>query len=571
MPDAANDIYRFGAFTLDAGKGRLSGLAGDIALRRKSFELLLYLVRHAGHVVAKDELITAIWPDVIVTDDSLTQCIHDIRQALGADGQALLRTIPRRGYLFSETMDKAGAETMAAATAEPLAPAPPRGAMLALFGAVLVLAAAAWWLMPASKPGIKPSIAVLPFDNLGGDDVTGRLASGITEDIITDLARFREFEVIARNSVETYRGRPTDIREIGRALDVGYVLEGSIQRDGEEVRITGQLIDTASGAHVWSQRWDRPVADIFKVQAELSQDVSGQLSGIAGTIASADRQKALRKRPSDLGAYDLYVLAAEAKQRETRESIAECFSLLERALEIDPAFARAWVLLSNCHAFSMRWTESWDRTYKNYLAAARRAVELDPLDADAHAGLGMALALGGELKQGEAEFDKALGLNPNSADVLTRFAYWGLAFGRAKEGADAAALAVRLDPGAPPWALRFQSAGLFYDGRTGEAIKVRERVPRAMFTDSDYIELASFLAAAKRVDEARALAADAVRALPGISIEGWTGDPGWLEADRQKAIALMRLAGFPVCAGAAELAKGGIKTRIPECVGAPQP
>jgi TolB-like protein/DNA-binding winged helix-turn-helix (wHTH) protein len=559
MLAAEQDIFRFKDYRLDIGKGRLSGPEGEIVLRRKSFDLLVYLVRHAGRVVPKDELMEAIWPDVAVTDDSLTQCIHDIRQSLGPSGAELLRTVPRRGYLFAE------AEAAQPSADPQQAPRPDwrRGAIAAIL--LIVLAGLAWTFLPAPPAATKASIAVLPFDNLSGDEATGRLASGITEDIITDLARFREFDVIARNSVEAYKGRPTDIREIGRALDVRFVLEGSIQRDGDRVRVTGQLIDTQTGAHVWSERWDRPVADVFDVQAELAQTVTGKLAGIAGTIVTADAQAARRKRPSDLSAYDLFVLASEAKQQETKESIARCFTLIDQALKIDPAFARAWIMLGTCHAFSMRWSDNWDKTHALYVAALRRAVELDPLDADAHAGLGMALALGGDLKQGEMEFDKAMSLNPNSADVLTRFAYWALTFKRTEEGAQAAERAVRLDPNARPWALRFQSAGLFYGGRLAEAIRVRQKIPKEMFIESDYIELASFLAAAQRVDEAKTLAKEALTLLPHISIEGWTGDPGWLEEDRQKAIALMRLAGFPDCASAAELAKGGIKVRLPEC------
>ena len=423
-----------------------------------------------------------------------------------------------------------------------------------------------WWILADNSARAKPSIAVLPFDNLGGDEATGRLADGITEDIITDLARFREFEVIARNSVQAYKDQATDIGEVGRALRVRYVLEGSIQRQGESVRVTGQLIDAVSGAHVWSERWDRPAADVFEVQAELSQQVTGKLGGISGTIIAADREAARRKAPSDLDAYDLFVLASEAKQRETKDSIAECFSLLGQAIEIDPGFSRAWTLLGTCHAFSLRWAENWDKTYAQYLDAERRAVELDPLDADAHAGLAMALAVGGDLTQSEAEFDRALSLNPNSADVLTRFAYWAVAFGRAEEGAEMAERAVRLDPHAPAWALRFQSGGLFNGGRYEEAIRVRQRIPKTMFVESDYIELAIFLAAAERDGEAKAVVAESLAAFPAITIEGWTGDPGWTEEDRRNTVTLMRKAGFPACASEAEMKKGGIKVRLPECV-----
>lgn len=563
------EVFTFAGYGLDLARGRLTGPEGDVALRAKSFDLLTYLVRNAGRVISKSELLDAVWPDVTVTEDSLTQAVHDIRRALGDKGPGLLRTVPRRGYVFI------GVEPPAAGSAEqPAQEAPPRPhrfarrAWIVAAALVAVLAVAASFLWPGpTLRGPKASIAVLPFETIGKDAFTGRLAHGITQDIITDLARFREFDVISHNSTAAL-GPVRDVAAIGRRLDVRYVLMGSIQRDGDRLRIAARLVDAATGAHVWAERWDRTVADVFEVQTELSQQVTARLSGVAGTIVSADRVAARRKQPTDLSAYDLYLIAVEAKQRETREGIAECFALLARALEMDPAFARAWALLGHCHAFAMRWAESWDSAYARYLEAERRAVELDPLDADAHAGFAMALALGGELKQGEAEFDKALGLNPNSADVLTRFAYWAVSFGRARDGAEAAAHAVRLDPNAPPWALRFQSAGLAYGKRYDEAIRVRQKVPKAMFTDSDYIELASFLVEAGRVDEARALAAEAVAALPGISIESWTGDPGWLEADRRRAVEQMRAAAFPACAGEAELARGAVKVRLPECAGA---
>lgn len=561
------EVFTFAGYGLDLARGRLTGPDGDVALRAKSFELLAYLVRNAGRVISKDELLDAVWPDVIVTEDSLTQSVHDIRRALGDSGAALLRTIPRRGYVFTGLEPPASArDERPAQEVRPRRIARRAWTAAAALAGVLAVAAFFLWPGPAALRGSKASIAVLPFDTIGEDAFTGRLAQGITQDIVTDLARFREFDVISHNSTAAL-GPAEDIAGIGRRLDVRYVLTGSIQHDGDRLRIAAQLVDAATGAHVWTDRWDRAARDVFEVQTELSQRVTAKLSGVAGMIVTADREAARRKRPTDLNAYDLYLIALEAKQRETRESIAECFALLGRALEMDAAFARAWALLGHCHAFSMRWAESWDAAYARYLDAERRAVELDPLDADAHAGFAMALALGGDLKQGEAEFDKALGLNPNSADVLTRFAYWAVSFGRAGEGAEAATRAVRLDPGAPPWALRFQSAGLAYGKRYAEAIRVRQKVPKAMFTDSDYIELAGFLVDAGRIGEARALAAEAVAVLPGISIEGWTGDPGWLEADRERAVAQMRAAAFPACAGEAELARGAVKVRLPECAG----
>ena len=217
-------------------------------------------------------------------------------------------------------------------------------AAAALLLLLALAAGGAWWLWPGEIAAGKPSVAVLPFDNYGGDEATaGRLADGITEDTITDLARFRSLDVIARNSTEAYKGKPVDVRQIGRDLRVGYVLEGSVQRQADRVRVTAQLIDVRSGAHVWSERWDRPTGDVFAVQSELAEAVADKIGGYySGTLVGAGQEAAKRKRPRDLTAYDLYLLGMEAKHRGTKEAMEEGAALLRRSLAADPTLARAW-------------------------------------------------------------------------------------------------------------------------------------------------------------------------------------------------------------------------------------
>ena len=181
----------------------------------------------------------------------------------------------------------------------------------------------------------QPSVAVLPFANLGGDEATGRLADGITEDIITDLSRFRELDVIAQNSTAVYKGKPADVREIGRALNVRYVLEGSIQRQGDQVRVTAQLIDATTGTHVWSERWDRPAEDVFAVQTEIAEQAASRIGG-GGAIPEAESRTAHRARPSNLSAYELYLLGQHETDRQTKESVANAIRLLEQAVREDP-------------------------------------------------------------------------------------------------------------------------------------------------------------------------------------------------------------------------------------------
>jgi TolB-like protein len=247
----------------------------------------------------------------------------------------------------------------------------------------------------APSPTGKPAVAVLPFDNLVGDEATGRLADSLAADIITDLARFRDLAVIDRNSTAVYKGGPVDVRDVGRSLNVGYVVAGSIQRQGDQVRVTAQLLDATTAAHIWSERWDRPLKDIFAVQTELAEQVTAKLAGHSGTIFVAGKDTAKRKRPENLSAYELYLLGTEAQQRGTKEGTEESLRLLKRSLEIDPKLARAWTALAWSYTLLRGWADDTPEWRKARLDAARRAVELDPLDAEAHAALGTILGQGG--------------------------------------------------------------------------------------------------------------------------------------------------------------------------------
>ena len=304
-----------------------------------------------------------------------------------------------------------------------LARPPCLSSLLALIGAGF------WWLRPVEPASASTSIAVLPFDNLGGDEATGRLADGITEDIITDLARFREIEVIARNSVMVYKGKPVDVRQVGRDLNVRFVLEGSIQRQDDRVRITAQLIEAASGTHIWSDRWDRPVADVFAVQTELAEHVAAKLAGNKGIVISADREAAKRKRPSDLTAYDLYLLGSAAIYRETPEDNEEAIALLKRSLEIDPGLARAWRALSLAYLQKTWWADTAEDRRLG-LEAAERAVKLDPQDADAHAVLAWhagidrrSCTVGNRVREG-AGTEPELGRYPHLSMPVGRARFW---------------------------------------------------------------------------------------------------------------------------------------------------
>ena len=281
-------------------------------------------------------------------------------------------------------------------------------AMLA--AAVLLIIAAGFWGMKGRNSGPslpdKPSIAVLPFDNIGDDPKWERFADGITEDIITDLSHSKDLVVIARNSTEVYKGKPIDIRQIGRDLNVKYVLEGSIQSMGERIRVTAQLIEAASGSHVWSERYDRPVDDLFAVQNDVTQRIAATIAGSEGAVAEAERSLLRRKPPANLTAFDTYLLAMEAKHKVTKEALTEAEGLFRKALELDPQLARAYYGLATVQMYliDLGLAPSVEEALSKMMEAAEKAVELDPDDGKTHLALGGAYAYHGKPEQALAEF-----------------------------------------------------------------------------------------------------------------------------------------------------------------------
>src|SRR5215469_3806556 len=233
MGAGASAAHAFGRFTLNLDRGALLADGAERTLRPKSFALLRHFVENPGRLINRDEIMASVWPGVFVTDDSIAQCVSDIRRALGDSDQSLLRTLPRRGFLFASPNSSG---------AEPKGLGPTAGADLAT---------------PSVLPLLdKPSIAVLPFQNMSGDPEQEYFADGMVEEITTVLSRIRWLFVIARNSSFTYKGQAVDVTQVGRELGVRYVLEGSVRKAGGRVRITAQLIDALTGTHLWADRFD---------------------------------------------------------------------------------------------------------------------------------------------------------------------------------------------------------------------------------------------------------------------------------------------------------------------------
>jgi TolB-like protein/DNA-binding SARP family transcriptional activator len=451
-----------------------------------------------------------------------------------------------------------------------LAPASHWARLGAAAAVLLALAGGgAWWFWPDASPSAKPVVAVLPFDNLVDDAASRRLADGLTEDVITDLARFPEFGVIARNSTQIYEGKPVDALAIGAALQVDFVVNGSIQRDGDRVRITAQLVDAKSGKNLWSERWDRADEDFFAVQTEISEQIANRLGGGAGLVQEAGRIAASRKPPGNLTAYELYLLGTQKLEQINRADVEEAIGLLNRAVEIDPGFARAWVELSHSHRTLAGFGVEPEKNSRIAAHVAERAVRLDPSDAEAHAVLGKSLGMKGDLVRAEAEFDIALSLAPGAAEILTFYSAWASTFGKPDRGAETVDQVIRLNPNYPMWNAWPFSHAYFMAGRYEDSLRTMDRLTPDNYLRHTWVMRAGALAAVGRTEEAKSWVGKALERHPDLTVEGWASEPGFNGAERERLIDTMRLAGFPPCAKPEALAEIDEPVRLAECESQP--
>jgi TolB-like protein len=414
----------------------------------------------------------------------------------------------------------------------------------------------------------KPSIAVLPFTNIGGDAKQERLADGITEDLITDLSRYHSLFVIARNSVMTYKGKAVSVPQVGRELGVRFVMEGSIQTNGDRVRVTAQLIDAATDTHVWSDRYDRPLNDIFEAQNEVTQKIAGTLGGMTGTLAAADAASIRRKPPANLTAYDYYVEGQELNYRERKDDVAKAEVLLKKAIELDPQFARAYYGLGHVYTSQAFW--GWSDTDATVLFETARdtllkGIALDPNDALTYSLLGMVYFALNDFDRGVAVFDKALDLNPNDPDVLFHVAACLPLVGRAKGAAEMMDRAFRLNPHYPT--LYNTATDAYY--ATGQYRQVITMVRRTAGETCIWcqLELAMSYAQLGRQTDAEAAKAEMLRRYPEFSMERFMSDQGGIPDQPTLALYLdgVRKAGLNECATQAELQKYPNTTHLALC------
>ncbi|HKF64071.1 MAG TPA: adenylate/guanylate cyclase domain-containing protein [Dongiaceae bacterium] len=304
------------------------------------------------------------------------------------------------------------------------------------------------WAAAGEAEPYGPGIVVLPFDNLSADEEQDFFCDGLTSDITTDLSKFSNLFVIATNTAFTYKGRPTRVEEVARDLHVRYVLEGSVQRLGERIRINAQLIDAVEGHHLWAQRFDRPRSDLFTVQDEILHLI---VTALALRVTAAEHERAARKHPASVNAYEAYLRGLHLFSTRSEEELAASRGWLEKATTLDPLYGRAWGALA--YVYLQEWLNGWREDDAHALAEtyAQRAVELDPDDYLTHSFLAFCCLNGRDFDLAIAQYERALQLNPNDADLLVDFAEALVYAGRHSEAIDHIQRAMLLNPRVPDW------------------------------------------------------------------------------------------------------------------------
>jgi TolB-like protein len=390
-----------------------------VALEPQVFDLLAYLVRNRGRVVSKDDLIDGVWGGRIVSDSALTTRLNAARKAVNDSGaaQRVIRTLARKGVRFVAEVTEDGALEAAAAASEP---------SLALLD--------------------RPSIAVMPFVNLSGDPEQEYLADGMAEEIITALSRIRWLFVIARYSSFTYKGQVIDIKRVGRDLGVRYVLEGAVRKAGDRVRVTVQLIDATNGAHLWADRFDGSLEDVFELQDNVAASVAGV---IEPTLQAAEAARSAARPTTDLGAYDCYLRAIVVFHPMTREAVLEAMGLIEQAIAIDRHYGPALAFAAACHMqfVNYSWADDPATARRKAVDFARRALRAAGDDPDVIASAAMVLAVFGEdIGTMMALADHALALNPSSARGWYHSGFLRLMAGKPDRAIELAEVSLRLSP-----------------------------------------------------------------------------------------------------------------------------
>jgi len=452
-------LYAFGPYQLEAEERVLLRDGQPVTLPPKDLETLLALVERAGHIVEKEELLEKVWPGVFIEEGNLSRHIFNLRQVLGdsPDGRKYIETVPRRGYRFVASVREDG-ETTASDLATSPASRPsqtarpvglrrtlrllPLGVLIAL-AVTAMLGSRRFWLQKPRPQ--RAMLAVLPFANLSGDAREDYFADGLTEEMIAQLGQLQpaKLGVIARTSIVRYKGTKETIAQIGQELGVGYLLEGSVRRGGDRVRITAQLIQAGEQTHLWAETYERPLTDVLTIQREIAEKITHSLSIQLLPVETSSAATA----PVNLESYDKYLLGLHELGQGTRESVNNAIQYLQEGIAKDAKDARLYAALAEAYAASTTYYRSPAEVMPRAKEAALRAVELDPNLASGHVRLGyVRLFFDWDWPAAEREYRRALEINPSLPEAQLGYANYLGTLGRFKEALSRVQQAYLYDP-----------------------------------------------------------------------------------------------------------------------------
>jgi TolB-like protein/Tfp pilus assembly protein PilF len=525
---AGSARYAFGRFVLDLGRGVLLEDGAERALRPKSFTLLRHMVENADRLIDRDEIMQAVWPGTFVTDDSITQCLGEIRRALGDVRQVTLRTIPRRGYLFAGPVSP----SERADRDKPAAAADPEEPPIA---------------MPLPPTG-RPIIIVLPFENIGGDPEQGYFSDGLTADLVTDLTRFQELH-IASPPRQGYSTGPSGLTAADVTLpgSPGFTITGAVRRAGGRLRITVRLTDAHSNVNLWAERFDRPLEDLFDVQEDLTNRIAALVDGQVGR----EGLRRLRRRPpANLDAYDLYLQGRELHGLATEACSQVARQLFDRAIAADPDYAPAYAYQAYTvqRGFTFGWGEPRGRAALDLaLGFASRAVALEPESSLCMIRQALVLALLGRHDDAVEVAGAAARANPCDAACRASYGEVLSMAGSHEAGVTELRIAMALDPFHPPFWWGTIGRAMVLAGQQEAALgELRRCMARAPDYRPCYSSLVVACIETGRHEEAQAAAHEVLRLRPGFVVSDYDGVFGFRnESDTARFLHAFRAAGMP--------------------------
>lgn len=466
-------LFQFGEYVLNGDLYRLSKNGVAVDVEPQVFDLLMYLTMHRDRVVGRDELLGKLWQGRVVSDSALSGRLKAARKAVGDSGkrQSVIKTVHGRGYQFIADVAGSGAS-------DSQNTGPPTSV--------------------ASGPQLAPFVIVLPFKNMSGDPAQEYFSDGITEDIITELSRFHELRVMARNSSFFYKGHSMKVQDIGRELGVDYLVEGSVRRVADRVRVTVQMVDADGGTHIWGERYDRELDELFEVQDELTRSIVAVLPRRLEQVAM---QRAFRDPTQSLSAYDNYLKGRWLFLQSGAED-QTAIQFLEKAIELDPRFAIAYSVLADLYSYRLYSLKPWqgdlESQARNYI---ERALALEENDSEIHVGAANVYLSCGEFDLARYHAGLAIKLNPNNTSALNMYGFVLTYLGEAEDGLRAMLEAEKMEVHMPGLSLEAMAETQYLLRDYEAAIETYRRWREPPL--HTYVHLAACYAQLGRMDDAQ--------------------------------------------------------------------